>query len=84
VITRNTLLIEGWRIGFNKVGFTNLLRQELDLSLSAAKDMTDQLLEGKQLAMNVSSKDIDRISALVQDLGPNVRSDASLAEDSCQ
>jgi hypothetical protein len=83
----NMLLIEGWSQGFNKVAFTRMLQQEFDLSLAAAKGMTDQILEGKPLAFNVAETDIERISSLAQSLGAIVRRDSSvsvIAEDSCQ
>ena len=48
---QRNLVIEGWRAGFNKVAFTKLLQQELSLSLSVAKVMTDQIVEGKSVAI---------------------------------
>ena len=78
------LLIEGWNIGFNKVEFTKLLQRELNLSLSSAKAVTDQILEGKQLKVDVPRKEMDRIVAAAEALGAKVRPDSVLVEDSCQ
>jgi hypothetical protein len=75
---RTTLLIEGWNEGFNKIAFTKMLQQELGFSLGMAKNKTDQVLEGRPLAIDVASADSNRISLLAQQLGANV------AEDSCR
>lgn len=80
---RRNLVIEGWREGFNKVAFTKLLQQELGLPLSAAKGMTDQILEGKSIAVSVTDEDRERITSLAQSLGAIVRT-ASEVEGSCQ
>ena len=80
---QRNLVIEGWRVGFNKVAFTKLLQQELNLSLSVAKDMTDQVLEGKSVAISVTNEDRERVASLAQGLGAIVRA-ASALEDQCQ
>ncbi|HEX3374129.1 MAG TPA: hypothetical protein VHS13_07970 [Edaphobacter sp.] len=80
---QRNLVIEGWRVGFNKVGFTNLLQQELNLSLSVAKGMTDQILEGKSVAISVANEDRKRVASLAQGLGAIVRA-ASAVEGQCQ
>jgi signal transduction histidine kinase len=85
---RITLLIEGWNVGFNKVAFTKMLQHELGLSLTAAKNMTDQVLERTPIAINVLSADIKRISSLAQQIGAIVSSGNSstsaIPEDSCR
>jgi len=86
-----TLFIEGWKIGFNKVAFTKMLQQELHFSLTVAKGMTDQILEGRKLAVNVPGNipdlDIKRINSIAQSLGAIIRNSApvsAVGEDSCQ
>lgn len=79
-----TLLIEGWQKGFNKVGFTKMLQEEFDLSLTIAKGMTDQILENKPLAINVAEIDIERVSLRARNLGAIVRRGSFVAEDSCR
>jgi ribosomal protein L7/L12 len=80
----DTLVIEGWTIGFNKVAFTKLLQEELDLPLSSAKEMTDQILNGEKISVNVSGKDMDRISDAVVGLGAKVTRSSASVEDSCR
>jgi ribosomal protein L7/L12 len=85
---RTTLIIEGWNEGFNKVAFTKMLRHEFGFSLTAAKSMTDQVLERTPLAINVVSADIERISSLAQQMGAIVcsgnSSTSAIPEDSCR
>jgi hypothetical protein len=80
---KRNLVIDGWRVGFNKVAFTKLLQQELNLSLSVAKGMTDQVLEGKSVAISVANEDKERVASLAQGLGAIVRA-APAVEDQCQ
>ena len=82
------LLVEGWNEGFNKVAFTKMLQHEFGFSLAMAKNMTDQVLERKPLAISVVSADIKRISSLAQQIGAIVSSENSsmsaMPEDSCR
>ena len=83
----NPLIVEGWNKGFNKVAFTKMLQKELGFSLTIAKGMTDQILEGKLLVIDIADADIERISALAQNLGATVRRGSSVSsavEDSCR
>ena len=83
-MTPSRLLVEGWKIGFEKVAFTKLLQQEMGLSLSSAKDMTDQVLDGKQIALAVSESELNRVSDAMSSLGAMVRRDIAIAERSCR
>lgn len=82
--TQSKLLVEGWKIGFNKVAFTKLLQQEMALSLASAKEMTDQILDGKQITLAVSESELNRISDAMSDLGAMVRRDVAVTEKSCR
>jgi hypothetical protein len=85
---RTALLIEGWNVGFNKVAFTNMLQHELGLSLSAAKNITDQILERRPVTIHVREADIKRITSLAQKIGAIVSSECpstlTISERSCQ
>jgi hypothetical protein len=85
---RTKLIIEGWNVGFNKVAFTKMLQHEFGFSLTAAKDMTDQVLERTPIAINVVSAEIKRISSLAEQMGAIVCSENSstsaIPEDSCR
>jgi hypothetical protein len=82
MMAQSTLVVEGWNVGFNKVEFTKLLQKELGLSLSSAKGFTDQVLDGKQVAIDVPQQSLGSMAAAVQELGARVSS--GLVEDSCQ
>ena len=45
------LVVHGWKIGFQKVSMTKLLREEFGYSLSEAKAITDSILENKQVRL---------------------------------
>jgi hypothetical protein len=83
-MTGNVLVIEGWDVGFNKVAFTKLLHQELGLPLSSAKDMTDQVLEGKRITVSVLGEDMNRICEAAHGLGARVTRNPVDGEDSCR
>ena len=83
-MTQSTLLIEGWKVGFNKVAVTKILQLELGLSLSSAKDMTDRLLEGKQVALSVPEEHPNRFSEAAENLGAKIHRNSVTAEDSCR
>ena len=74
---RTALLIEGWNEGFNKVAFTKMLQHEFGFSLTAAKNMTDQILERRPVTVHVVETDIERISSLAQKIGAIVSSKSS-------
>jgi ribosomal protein L7/L12 len=84
VTTQSKLLVEGWKIGFHKVAFTKFLQQEMALSLASAKDMTDQILDGKQITLAVSESELNRVSDAMGDLGAMVRRDVAVTEKSCR
>jgi len=49
----NRVKISGWRIGLNKVGMTNSVRLNTGLSLSEAKAVTDAVLSGETVSVQV-------------------------------
>ena len=53
-----TVEITGWRVGFNKVACTEIVRAASGLSLSDVKGITDGVLEGKPQRVAVPSNDI--------------------------
>jgi ribosomal protein L7/L12 len=55
------IVVFGWKLNFNKIGFTKFLRSEFNSSLSEAKGMTDNLLEGRTITFEISEDDSSRI-----------------------
>lgn len=49
------ICFEGWREGFQKISFNDLLREYLPLSLSESKDIVDRVLSGEAVIVTLSS-----------------------------
>ena len=65
----SNLIISGWKIGFEKIEFTKMLREELGLGLLEAKTITDTVLERKRVELPLGGKDQDRIAKRATALG---------------
>ena len=50
--------ISGWRTGFRKISCTELLRDRAELSLQAAKAVTDRILDGERVIIAVESLEV--------------------------
>jgi ribosomal protein L7/L12 len=81
---QSTLFVEGWNAGFNKIAFTKLLQVGLGLSLSQAKSLTDQILEGAQVKIDVPPNQLSKLTNSAKSLGAKVGDGSPLTEDSCQ
>jgi ribosomal protein L7/L12 len=64
-----TVTISGWFYGFQKVNFTKLLKSELGLTLKPAKTITDRILDGELVELEVPDEQVDRLLAAMTDLG---------------
>jgi len=53
---KDILHLHGWQVGFNKVEFTKLMKEEVGLSLSDAKRITDRLLAGETVIVEVHNQ----------------------------
>ncbi len=73
-----TVLISGWNPGFQKVTFTNLLKSELGLTLKPAKEVTDQILDGKPVELLVPEDRVESLLRTMSHLG--VRCEAAVAQ----
>ncbi len=73
------LTVNGWRIGFEKVKFTNLLKSEFGYSLADAKAATDAVLERKGVQLKVESSKYHHIAQELIALGVNATVDKELA-----
>jgi hypothetical protein len=49
------LTIESWHEGFKKISFTHLLQREAWLGLADAKPITDDVLDGQQVRVKIST-----------------------------
>ena len=64
-----TVMVSGWKVGFQKVQFTELLQTALDYPLSRAKRMTDAVLEAGTVEFQVPDGEADRIASAMDRLG---------------
>ena len=64
-----SLTISGWRIGFNKVEFTKMLKAEFGLGLTDAKTITDRILNQELVELQVDLEGYERIAKRATDLG---------------
>ena len=65
----STVLISGWKTGFQKVAFTRLMKSELGLSLTPAKRITDRIMDGEMVELEVPDEQVDRLIAAMAQLG---------------
>jgi ribosomal protein L7/L12 len=73
-----TVKIIGWRPGFEKVSHTKVLQELCNLSLSDAKNMTDRVLAGRVVEVEVPTNiDVIALVNRLNELGAN----AKTAED---
>ncbi len=64
-----TVLLSGWDAGFNKVGFTRLMQHALGYSLTEAKRVTDTIMDGEPVTVNVPEATVDQIIVSMSELG---------------
>ena len=69
------IVLHGWNTGFNKVAHTKLLRTELSYSLAQAKSITDALMDGQSVTIEVADDQIERLAIELNELGAKCRVD---------
>jgi hypothetical protein len=70
--SQKLLVIAGWNLGFNKIEFTTMLKNELGYSLSIAKNITDQVLTSQPVELQIPESSYERISLESDRLGAKV------------
>lgn len=69
--------VTGWRRGMQKVSTTQVLREHLGLGLSEAKGLTDAILDGRELRLDVeSAAGAEALAAALRALGVDATADA--------
>jgi hypothetical protein len=76
-----TIAVSGWNAGFQKINFTQKLRQEFDFSLSSAKVACDAVLDGQRLELHVQDSDYLQILTELIKLGAKVEVEDSIMSD---
>jgi hypothetical protein len=67
------IVVFGWKLNFNKIGFTKFLRAEFGYSLSDSKGMTDGLLEYRSIIFEIVEDQLKRIVAELEELRTDFR-----------
>lgn len=63
------LILRSWKIGFEKVSLTKLLRDEFGYSLADAKAITDAILENKEVRLPHPNQEGEKIVAKLREIG---------------
>jgi len=53
------LVIQGWRVGFDKIKLTKVLRAEFGMSLLEGKSITDKVLDNEQVRISLDDHALD-------------------------
>ena len=69
-----TVTVLGWKAGFQKVKFTELLKCDFGYSLSAAKAATDSVLDNHRLELSIPEAEYERLVPRLLELGAKVAS----------
>ena len=64
-----TVQVSGWNIGFNKVGFTHLLKSDLGYPLSRAKRVTDTIMKNEAVELEVADAQLEQLLSSMRSLG---------------
>jgi hypothetical protein len=65
------ITLSGWNVGFDKIGLTKLLRTEFGYSLGHAKSVTDAVLEGQPVTLELGDDQIEGMTSKLNRLGVN-------------
>jgi len=75
------VLLTQWQAGLRKVPLIKLLRSRMNLSLAAATEHVDELLEGRHLLMEIpTGRAAEELAAEVTELGVTARIVSGYAE----
>jgi len=62
--------LTGWREGMRKISLTKFLQAELGLSLAASKQVVDDVLEGRQVLLDIPlAQDANELAQAIRKLG---------------
>lgn len=64
-----TIVLCGWNVGFNKIALTNLVRQRLGHTLSEAKAVTDTVLAGQEVTLEIADDLVEAIRSELDRIG---------------
>ena len=62
------LILSGWNVGFNKIGLTKLLQMDLGYSLSRAKAITDTVLGGQSVTVDLKDIRVEQMATKLNEL----------------
>ncbi len=62
------IVVYGWMVNFDKVGFTKFLAEEFRYLLSVAKNITDGILEEKAVTLQIEEDRVQVVALKLEDL----------------
>jgi hypothetical protein len=71
-VSMKIVRIHSWNYGFEKVNFTELLMSECGLTLKPAKSITDKILEGEIVEIQLSDEQPYNVIEKMKQLGVNL------------
>lgn len=63
------ICINGWNPGFDKITMNRFLREEFGYSLKEAKKSVDDILDGKELVLDVDCTKVNEVKAKLTEIG---------------
>jgi ribosomal protein L7/L12 len=63
------MILSSWNIGFAKIDFTKVLRSELGYSLQRAKTVTDAILDGHSVTIELRDDQVEEMASKLKGLG---------------
>ena len=65
----SSVVVTGWKPGFDKIGMNRLLRDEFNYSLGEAKRAVDGMLENRELHLTPTPGSHDELARKLEKLG---------------
>jgi len=65
----SSIVVTGWKLGFDKVGMNKLLREQLGYSLGDAKRAVDDILENKPILLTITAESVGKLPVELARLG---------------
>lgn len=78
----SSIVVIGWKPGFDKIGMNKLLRDQLGYSLGDAKYIVDAIIENKATELVVPSEVFEQIMSDLINLGSVLQNSAAPARES--
>ena len=65
----SSIVVTGWKPGFDKVGMNRLLREQFGYSLGEAKHAVDEMLENREVRLTLAAETLEKLTRELEKLG---------------